>query len=146
MSALTNYAENKLIDRVIRGQAGTFPTNWYVGLLTAAPSDAGAGTEVTGGSYARVAVSANAASWAATDAAGSTVATSAGTTGTTSNNADVNFPTPSAGWGTITHFGVYDAASAGNLWWYGGLTVSKQVFSGDPVKFLAGTLSFQIDN
>ena len=146
MSAFTNYAENKIIDRVIRGQGGSFPTNWYVGLLTAAPSDSGAGTEVSGNGYARVQIAASAAAWAATDAVGSTAAPSAGSSGTTSNNASVDFPSPSGGWGTVSHFAVYDAASGGNMWWYGALVVAKQIFTGDPVKFPAGALSLQLDN
>jgi hypothetical protein len=145
MSALSNYAENKVIDALMRGQA--FPTiaNTYVGLLTAAPSDAGGGTEVSGGSYARVTVASSLANWAGTQSAASTTASS-GTGGTTSNNGSISFPTPSAGWGTVTHVGVYDASTAGNLLWYSALGVSKTINSGDTVSFPAASLTFQIDN
>lgn len=145
MSALSDYAENKVVDALLRGQA--FPTiaNVYVGLLTAAPSDTGGGTEVTGGSYARVSVASSLANWAGTQSAGSTTASS-GTGGTTSNNGAISFPTPTAGWGTVTHVGVYDAASGGNLLWYSALGVSKTINTGDSVSFPAGTLTLQIDN
>lgn len=146
MAALSDYLENKLIDLILRGQAYTGPTNAYVGLLTSAPSDAGGGTEVTGGSYARVAVVASLANWAGTQGAGTTTASS-GTSGTTSNNAAITFPTPSASWGSITHVGVYDASTAGNLLFFSALTASKTVNNGDPApSFAAAALTFQIDN
>lgn len=144
MAALTDYLENKLIDQIFRGQAYSFPTTLYVGLLTAAPSDSAAGTEVTGGSYARVGVTNSLANWAGTQGAGTTVASS-GTTGTTSNNAAVTFPTPTASWGTVTHVGIYDASSAGNLLIYAAVSTSKLVNTGDPVDFPIAQLTFQID-
>lgn len=146
MAAMSDYLENKLIDQLFRGQAYTFPTTVYVGLLTAAPSDTGGGTEVSGGSYARVAVASSLANWAGTQGAGTTTASS-GTTGTTSNNGNITFPAPTANWGVVTSVGVYDALSGGNLLIYGALTINKTINNGDsaPV-FQAGTLSFQIDN
>lgn len=146
MAALSDYLENKLIDWLLRGQAFTAPATAYVGLLTAAPSDTGGGTEVTGGSYARVAVTSSLANWAGTQGAGTTVASS-GTSGSTSNNAVIAFPAPTANWGVVTHFGVYDAASAGNLLFYGALNTSKTINNGDAApQFNAAALSFQIDN
>lgn len=145
MTALTDYAENKVIDGLLRGQAYT-PATTYVGLLTAAPSDSAAGTEVAGGSYARVAVTSSLANWAGTQSAGSTVASS-GTGGTTSNNNAITFPAPTANWGSITHFAVYDAASGGNMLFYAALTTPKTVNNGDAApSFAAGALTFQIDN
>tara|TARA_R110000868_G_scaffold266060_1_gene524957 strand:- start:722 stop:1192 length:471 start_codon:yes stop_codon:yes gene_type:complete len=156
MAAMSDFLENKIIDWLFRGQAigvtgasaaaGTGPTSVYVGLLTAAPSDTGGGTEVTGGSYARVTVASSLANWAGTQAAASTVASS-GTTGTTSNNGSITFPAPTANWGLITHFGIYDAVTTGNLLFYGALTTSKTVNSGDSAPlFSAAALSVQIDN
>jgi hypothetical protein len=156
MAAFTDFAENKIIDWLFRGQAigitgasaaaGSGPTSLYVGLFTATPSDTGGGTEVSGGSYARVAITSSLANWAGTQAAASTVASS-GTTGTTSNNGAVTFTTPTASWGTITSFGVFDAASGGNLLIYGPLTTSKTVNNGDTApSFAAAALTFQIDN
>jgi len=146
MSALSDYLENKIIDWLLRGQTFTPPATVYVGLLTVAPSDAGGGTEVTGGSYTRVAVASSLANWAGSQSAGSTTASS-GTGGTTSNNAAVTFPAPTANWGTVVAFGVYDASSAGNLLFYASLTTSKTINNGDAApSFAAGALTFQIDN
>lgn len=144
MAALSDYLENKILDHVLRGTAYTAPGTTYVGLLTSAPSDAGGGTEVTGGSYARVGVASGSVGWTNTQASGTGAST--GTDGTIENAAAINYPTPSAGWGTVTHFGVYDAASAGNLLFYAALTASKTINSGDTVSFAAGALSLQIDN
>lgn len=145
MAAMSDYLENKIIDQVFRGQAFTFPTTLYVGLYSVAPSDTGGGTEVTGNAYARVSVAASLANFAGTQGAASTVASS-GTTGTTSNNAAITFPTPTASWGSVVAFGIFDAASAGNLLFYGTLTISKTINQGDTVTFPASTLSIQIDN
>lgn len=112
--ALSDYLENKLIDHVFRGQAYTAPATIYVALFTSACSDASGGTEVTGGSYARPGLATSLANWAGTQSAGSTTA-STGTGGTTSNNAVINFATPSAGWGTVTYIGLMDAVTSGNL-------------------------------
>ena len=156
MAAFTDFAENKLIDFLFRGQAlsingataaaGTGPATLYLALFTAAPTDTGGGTEVTGGSYARVAIISALANWAGTQAAASTVASN-GTTGTTSNNAAATFPAPTAAWGVVTSFGMFDVAAAGNLLIYGNLTASKTVNNGDPApSFPAASFSFQIDN
>lgn len=156
MAALSDFAENKLIDWLLRAQAigitgasaaaGTGPTAVFVGLLTAAPSDAGGGTEVTGGSYARQSVTSALANWAGTQSAGSTAASS-GTGGTTSNNGTITFPAPTANWGVVTHFGVYDAVTTGNLLFWAALTVNKTINSGDAApSFAAAALTFQIDN
>lgn len=145
MSAWTDFAENTLIDWFFRGQTYTPPATLYVGLLTVAPTDGGAGTEVSGNNYARVAVGSSLANWAGTQAAASTTASS-GTTGTTSNNASIAFPTPSASWGSVTHFGIYSASTGGNLLIYGALATAKTINANDTVSFPAGSLTFQIDN
>lgn len=143
MSDLTDYAENKLTDALLRGQAIGTPATWYVALFTAAPSDAGGGTEVTGGSYARASFSASLANWSGTQGAGTTAASS-GTGGASSNNAVISFPLPSAGWGTVTHFALMDAASAGNMWIQKSLTTPKTINSGDTVRFDANTMTLTI--
>lgn len=138
---LTNFAENKLIDHLFRGQALGNPATWYVGLFTTVTDDeAGTVTEVSGGSYARVGVACSLANFAGTQAAGSTTA-STGTGGATSNNGEIAFPAPTADWGQATHIGLFDAASAGNLWIYATLTTPKTINNGDPApKFPAGDL------
>lgn len=156
MAMLSDFMENKLIDWLFRAQAigitgataaaGTGPATLYVGLYTANPTDAAGGTEVTGGAYARVAVTSALTAWAGTQGAGTTVASS-GTTGTTSNNAAVTFPAPTANWGVVTGFGIFDAATAGNLLIWGALTTNKTVNNGDPApSFAAAALSLQLDN
>ena len=144
MSALSNFLENKLVDQIFRAQAAPTTSTLYVGLFTAAPSDAGGGTEVSGNSYARATVTSSLANWAGTQSAGSTTASS-GTGGVTSNNGAITFATPSGTWGTVTHFAIFDAASAGNLLFHGQLTISKTINSGDTVSFPAGTLTVTFD-
>lgn len=147
MAAWTDYAENKIVDAVFRGQPLNAPATFYVGLFTTADNDAGAArVEVSGGSYARVAITSSLANWAGTQGAGTTVA-STGTTGTTSNNNSITFPAPTATWGSIVGLGLFDAPTGGNEWAYGALNTPKTVNSGDAAPaFLASTLSIQIDN
>lgn len=145
-ASLSNYLENKLIDAFLRGQAYTMPATVYVALATTTGSDAACGTEVSGGSYARVAVTSSLANWAGTQSAGSTTA-STGTGGTTSNNNAVTFPAPTANWGSVTEFCVFDASTAGNLLFRDALTTPKTINNGDAApSFAAGALTFQIDN
>lgn len=146
MAAMTNYLENKLIDQLFRGQAFSFPSTLYFAAFTASPSDTGGGTEVSGGAYARVGVVASMANFAGTQAAGSTVASS-GNTGTTSNNAAITFPAPTANWGTVVGIGIFDASTGGNMLYYGDLTSSKVVNNGDAApSFAAGAFTYQVDN
>lgn len=142
----SDYMENMLIDAIFRGQTFTAPIALYAALFTAPGTDAGGGTEVAGGSYARVAVPKTLAGWAGTQGAGTTVA-STGTGGATSNNGVVTFPTPTAAWGSITHFAVYDAVSGGNLIVpTTALTTPKTVNNGDPApSFAIGALTFSLD-
>ena len=143
--ALTDYAENKVVDALMRGQALGAPATLYIGLDTVACTETGGGTEVTGGSYARVAVTSSLTNWAGTQAAASTVASS-GTSGTTSNNAVITFPTPTATWGAVVSVRFWDAASAGNAWICTPLSINKTINQGDAVTFPAASLTFQVDN
>lgn len=104
--------------------------NVYVALYTADPSDSAAGTEVTGGSYARVD---SKTKWA-TPAAGSV-----------STNAVVTFPTASANWGTVTGFALMTAITGGNMLMWGTLTASKAVNNGDTASFASGALTLTED-
>jgi hypothetical protein len=138
MSAFSDYLENKLIDLILRGQAFAAPANVYIALHTADPLDNDSGAEVAGAGYAREAVAGALASWAGTQGAGTTVASS-GTGGATSNNAVIDFGVVGAGgWGTATHVGFHDAASGGNLLLRGALLIPKTLNEGDPVSFGIG--------
>lgn len=144
--SLSDYLENKLTDHVFRGVPYTAPATIYVELYTSACSDSARGTEVSGGSYARASLAANTTNWAATNGATTTTNPSTGTGGTTSNNVAVTFATPSAGWGTVTHVGLSDASTAGNMLICTALTTSKTINSGDTVSFPISSLTNQIDN
>jgi hypothetical protein len=118
-----------------------------VALFTAAPSDSGGGTEVSGGSYARVNLAPSTANWASTGGATTTTNPSAGTSGTTSNNSAITFAAPTANWGVITSVGVFDASTSGNLLFYTNLTTSKTVNNGDAApSFATSQLTFTIDS
>lgn len=144
--ALNDYAENKIVDAVIRGQTLGAPATAYIGLATDTCTDSGAGTEPSGNAYARVAVTSSMANWAGTQAAASTTASS-GTGGTTSNNNVITWAASTGAWGTLQSVRWYDASTAGNSWICINLTSSLAVSgSGFTVSFPAAALSFQIDN
>lgn len=146
MAAMSNYLENKLIDHIFRGVAYSVPTALHIALYTAAPSDAGGGTEVAGNNYARGALVPNTTNWAATNGATTTTNPSSGTSGTTSNNVVITFNVPSGTWGTVTHFGIFDAPTGGNLLFWGALSASKLVQSGDSITIQISQLQVQIDD
>lgn len=144
MSAMSNYLENNLIDFLLRNQAFTPPSTVYVALFTSAPSDAGGGTEVSGGNYARVPVTSSLANWAGTQSSGSTAA-STGTGGQTSNNAKITFPAPSSNWGTVTSIGLFSAATSGNLLFHGSLDAPKTINNEDAApEFAVGELKLTL--
>ena len=125
--SFSDYLETKVLDHVFAGTAYTAPATLYVALFTAAPSDSGGGTEVSGGGYAR-----------------QTIAfTTSGDT--TSNNAAIEFPTATANYGTVTHVGVYDASSAGNLMAWAALTSSKTIETGDVFRIPSGDLDITLN-
>jgi hypothetical protein len=125
MSAISNYLENALINVTLRNTSYTSPTTVYAGLFTSDPTDAGSGTEVSGGSYARKAITFAAPS-----------------NGVTTNSAAAcEFDQATGSWGTITHFGIFDALTSGNLLYHGALTTSKTIASGDVFKFATSSVS-----
>jgi hypothetical protein len=129
MSAISDYLEDKLIDLLFNDtDFDPASTDIYVGLHTADPTDAGTGTEVSGGSYARVQVS----GWDASSG------------GATANTAAITFATATASWGTITHVALWDASTSGNLLWHGALDSSVVIASGQTARFDAGELDVTI--
>jgi hypothetical protein len=127
--SFSNYLETELLDHVFANNAYTSPSTVYVGLFTSSPTDANSGTEVStsGTAYARQSGS----------------FTVSGNTATTS--AAIEWPTATASWGTITHIGIYDASSAGNLLAWAGLTASKTIASGDVFRIPAGDIDITLD-
>ena len=124
MAEMSNFLENALINATLRNTTYTSPATVYVSLWTSDPTDAGSGTEVSGGSYARTAVTFGAPS-----------------NGVTTNNADVTFPTATASWGIVGWIGINDAVTSGNLLYHSPLDTSKVIDSGDIFKIITGNLS-----
>lgn len=131
----SDYLENKIIDHLFRTATFAKPAGLYFALFTAAPSDAGGGTEVAGGGYARVNLAPLDTNWKATQGGVSGVSSGAG--GVTSNAVAITYPAPTGNWGTVTHFGIFDAASGGNLLIWDALTASRSILSGDPAPAFA---------
>ena len=142
--AIGDFGENQIIDTIFRAQPTTLTANLFVGLSTTACSDSAIGTEVAGGSYARVSVARSLANWAGTQGAASTTA-STGTGGQTSNNVAVLFATPTASWGAVSHVFVADAATGSNLVFCQALTIAKTINQGDTVSFPAGAITFTVN-
>ena len=121
---MSNFLEDALINATLRNTTYTSVATVYVSLWTSDPTDAGSGTEVSGGSYARTAVTFGAPS-----------------NGASLNSADVTFPTATASWGTVGWIGINDAATSGNLLYHTALDTAKAIDSGDIFKISTGNLS-----
>lgn len=128
MGAFSDYLETALLNHILRNTAYNSPTAVYLALFTVAPTDAGGGTEVSGGSYAR-----------------KSVTFGVPTDGTSTNSADVGFAQATADWGEIKAFGLFDDGTSGNLLFYGNFTVAKTVLSGDYFTVPSGQLSITLD-
>lgn len=128
MSAMSNYLENEILDHVLGTGSYTMPSQVYIGLATATFGEGNTGTELSGSGYARQAINFSAASG-----------------GTTSNNANVDFPAATGNWGTLTSYGLFDASSAGNLLVYGDFTASKTISTGDILRVASGDLDITAD-
>ena len=129
----SDYLENEILDHILGGGDYARPATVYVALYTVAPTDVGGGTEVTGGSYARKAVTNNATNWPAA------------ASGAKANGAEIAFVTATANWGTVVAFGIFDAVSGGNLMYWGDLSENKDVDSGDTARFAVGELDVTED-
>ena len=124
MAEMSNYLEQALINGTLRGTTYTAPTTTYLALYTNDPTDADTGTEITGGSYVRQAI---------------TFSSPSG--GATSNSSAIEFPQATADWGTITHVGIRDAVTSGNLLYHSALDTSKAIANGDIFKITSTNLS-----
>lgn len=139
MSALSDYLEEELLDEIFNNLDFAPPVT-YVALFTDDPTDAGTGTEVTGGSYAREVVNPNGGAsptWdlAVVDGVGKLV----------DNTHDIVFTQATAPWGDVTHMGIFDALTDGNLLYHGALDTLKPVGTGDTFKFVAGNLNLRME-
>lgn len=120
----TDYLEGKIIEHVLRNVSFTSPATVYIALFTADPTETGSqAAEVSGGSYARTSATFGAHSG-----------------GSVNNSADVTFPQASGSWGTITHLGIMDASTAGNMLYFGALTSSVTIASGEQLRFPSGSI------
>jgi hypothetical protein len=125
--SFTNTFETRVLTWVFTNSSATRPTAWFVALYTGAPNDAGGGTEVSGGAYARQAVTFSVSGDTAT------------------NTGAIEYPTATAGYGTVTHVGIFDASTGGNLIAYAALTASKTIDTGDVLRLPAGDLDVTLD-
>lgn len=124
MSEMSNYLENGLLNAVLRNTSYTSPTTVYVGLYTSNPGEGNTGTECSGTGYARKSATFGAPS-----------------DGVCTNSASVEFDQATGSWGTISHVGLLDAITSGNLLFYTDITTSKTIETGDIFKIAAGSLS-----
>lgn len=130
-SGKSDYLEAALLNHLFGGVAYTVPGTYHFALFTAAPNDAGGGTEVntSGTGYARVPVTNNTTNFP------TIVAPNA-----KSNGQPIAFGNASTNWGTVTAFGIYDAGTGGNLLFWGDLTTPRSVLLGDTPRFATGAL------
>lgn len=124
MAEMSNYLENALINATLRNTSYTSPAVVYLGLYTTDPTDADTGTEVSGNGYARQAITFGAPS-----------------NGVSTNSAVIEFPQATGSWGTVTHIGIEDALTAGNLLYHTPLDASKTIATGDVFRIAIGSLS-----
>lgn len=124
MSEMSNHLENALLNAVLRSTSYSSPATVYVGLYTTNPDEGNTGTEISTGSYAR-----------------KDVAFNAPVDGVCTNSGAVEFAQATASWGTVSHVGLLDAITSGNLLFYTDLTTSKTIETGDIFKIAAGSLS-----
>jgi hypothetical protein len=124
MAEMSNYLENALINGTLRATSYTAPTTIYLALYTTDPTDADTGTEVSGASYAR-----------------QTITMGSPSNGVSTNSAAIEFPAAGGSWGTVTHIGIRDALTAGNLLYHTPLDTSKTIATGDIFRVSVGNLS-----
>ena len=127
--SLSNTFETRVLTWLFTGDAVTRPSSFYVALFTSNPAEDASGTEVStsGTAYARQS------------------ATFTVSGDTASNSAAIEFPTATASYGTVSHVGVFDASTGGNLIAYAALTTSKAIDTGDVLRVNSGELDITLD-
>ena len=121
---MSDYLEAKILDHVLSTTAYTMPSGVFVGLSTGSFGDDNSGTELSGNGYARQ----------------GDVAFDAASGGVSDNTSNIEFPAATGSWGSVSHFGIFDASSSGNLLIHGALTSAKSISSGDILRISAGDL------
>jgi hypothetical protein len=119
----SDFLELELLDHVLGNAAYTAPATIHVGLFTVAPTDTGGGTECSAGNYARKAVTNNATNFPAASS------------GLKQNGVPIDFVQANADWAPVitpvVAFGLFDAATSGNLLYWGWLgTDDGKLFTG----------------
>lgn len=129
-TSFTNYSAGKVLEHALRNTSWTSPSTVYMALFTVAPTDSSGGTEVTGGSYARQAM---------------TFAAASGTPRKCVTSADITFPTATANWGTVVAWAIMDASTGGNMIFYNTLPSSQIINTDGVAVFKAGDVSVTVD-
>ena len=131
MGSFSDYWENIILDHIF-GKGSYTPPTIYAGLSTADPTDDGSGlAEPSGNAYTRVQTSA--CDW------------NAASNGSLENAGEITFDQATGSWGTITHFALFDAATAGNMLAHGALSQSKAIGNSDTARFETGDLDISLD-
>jgi hypothetical protein len=141
-SGVSDYLANKWVDKFFRAQTFNCPATLYLAAYTVMPTSAGGGTEVSAVDYSRPSLVPSLANISGTQSAGSTVASS-GTGGAISNNAALDYSTPTSSWGTVVGEAFRDAATLGNLLFFGSIT-PKTIGVGRPLRHAAGSITLTI--
>jgi|TARA_R100000329_G_scaffold105921_1_gene86891 hypothetical protein len=124
MSAMSDYLELKFLDHFTGTASTSAPSAVYLGLATASLQDDASGTELTGNNYTRKAITFASAS-----------------SGSIASNSAVEFNSATGSWGSVSHWGIFDASSSGNLLFHGSFTSAKTIASGDILKVASGSLT-----
>jgi hypothetical protein len=136
MSAASNYLENKVLDHVLRVTSYTQPSGLWLALFTNTSTNAAANLEA--GTLT------DEISTSATGYGRKTVAFAASSSGSSATSATVTFDAATANWGTITHVAVMDASTSGNVLFYGAVTTSKTIETGDTFQVSSGNLTISL--
>lgn len=127
MAALSDASETLLANFIANATTATRPTAWFLALFTAAPSDSGGGTELSTGGYARQAITFGAAS-----------------SGVVANTSTHTFTATGASWGSVTHYGIFSASSAGTLYWHGALGTPRTIADGESLTVAASAFTLTL--
>jgi hypothetical protein len=136
MSAASNYLENKVLDHVLKVASYSQPSDLFLGLFTNTSTNAAANLEA--GTLT------DEVSTAGTAYARRSVAFASASGGSSATNATVTFSAATSNWGTITHVAVMDASTSGNVLFWGAVTTSKTIETGDTFQVTSGNLTISL--